>query len=159
VREWGIEQIVRDARIAMIYEGTNEIQAIDLLIRKTLPDGGAQLNLLLDDLAQDLQADHPADQRLLARLAQLRELLPALVAASTADAARPYWIASDFLRLLAQLGLQWAWSRIDAACGASSGSATGRWRAPALAVQHWIAPEFDMRLAIIRAALLQPAAA
>jgi alkylation response protein AidB-like acyl-CoA dehydrogenase len=158
VREWGIEQIVRDARIAMIYEGTNEIQAIDLLIRKTLPDGGAQLNLLLDDLALDLRADHPADQRLLARLAELRELLPALVAASAADAARPYWIASDFLRLLALVGLQWAWSRIDAACGAAPGGATGRWRAPALALQHWIAPEFDMRLAIIRAALLQAAA-
>ena len=35
VREWGIEQHVRDARVAMIYEGTNEIQAIDLLVRKT----------------------------------------------------------------------------------------------------------------------------
>jgi alkylation response protein AidB-like acyl-CoA dehydrogenase len=40
VREWGIEQIVRDARVAMIYEGTNEIQAIDLLVRKVLADGG-----------------------------------------------------------------------------------------------------------------------
>jgi alkylation response protein AidB-like acyl-CoA dehydrogenase len=39
VREWGIEQIVRDARVAMIYEGTNEIQAIDLLVRKVLPMG------------------------------------------------------------------------------------------------------------------------
>jgi len=43
VREWGIEQIVRDARITMIYEGTNEIQAIDLLVRKVLPDGGVAL--------------------------------------------------------------------------------------------------------------------
>jgi alkylation response protein AidB-like acyl-CoA dehydrogenase len=40
VREWGIEQIVRDARVSMIYEGTNEIQAIDLLVRKVLADGG-----------------------------------------------------------------------------------------------------------------------
>ncbi|HOF51901.1 MAG TPA: acyl-CoA dehydrogenase family protein, partial [Rhodoferax sp.] len=40
VREWGIEQNVRDSRVAMIYEGTNEIQAIDLLVRKILSDGG-----------------------------------------------------------------------------------------------------------------------
>jgi alkylation response protein AidB-like acyl-CoA dehydrogenase len=40
VREWGIEQIVRDARVTMIYEGTNEIQAIDLLVRKVVPDAG-----------------------------------------------------------------------------------------------------------------------
>jgi alkylation response protein AidB-like acyl-CoA dehydrogenase len=49
VSEWGIEQIVRDARVAMIYEGTNEIQAIDLLLRKTLPDGGAAMADLLGD--------------------------------------------------------------------------------------------------------------
>jgi alkylation response protein AidB-like acyl-CoA dehydrogenase len=41
VHEYGIEQSVRDSRIAMIYEGTNEIQAIDLLLRKVL-GGGAQ---------------------------------------------------------------------------------------------------------------------
>ncbi|MEY2783586.1 MAG: Acyl-CoA dehydrogenase, partial [Pseudomonadota bacterium] len=54
VREWGIEQIVRDARVAMIYEGTNEIQAIDLLVRKVLPDGGASMNALLDSLQASL---------------------------------------------------------------------------------------------------------
>ena len=44
VREWGIEQVVRDARVSMIYEGTNEIQAIDLLVRKVLADGGSGLS-------------------------------------------------------------------------------------------------------------------
>ena len=43
MREWGIEQIVRDARVAMIYEGTNEIQAIDLLVRKVLAAAPALL--------------------------------------------------------------------------------------------------------------------
>jgi hypothetical protein len=57
VREWGIEQIVRDARVAMIYEGTNEIQAIDLLLRKTLPDGGAALLQLLADIGAELGDD------------------------------------------------------------------------------------------------------
>ncbi len=43
IREWGIEQTLRDARINMIYEGTNTIQALDLLGRKVLLDGGARL--------------------------------------------------------------------------------------------------------------------
>jgi len=51
VREWGIEQIVRDARVSMIYEGTNEIQAIDLLVRKVLADGAAGLTTLIATLA------------------------------------------------------------------------------------------------------------
>jgi hypothetical protein len=43
VREWGMEQFVRDARINMIYEGTNTIQSLDLLGRKVLMDNGAKL--------------------------------------------------------------------------------------------------------------------
>ncbi|MDP2132888.1 MAG: acyl-CoA dehydrogenase family protein, partial [Sulfuritalea sp.] len=43
IRETGIEQYVRDARINMIYEGTNTIQSLDLLGRKVLMDNGAKL--------------------------------------------------------------------------------------------------------------------
>ncbi len=43
IREWGMEQFVRDARINLIYEGTNTIQSLDLLGRKVLMDGGARL--------------------------------------------------------------------------------------------------------------------
>ena len=43
IHEWGMEQFVRDARINMIYEGTNTIQSLDLLGRKVLGDGGAKL--------------------------------------------------------------------------------------------------------------------
>jgi hypothetical protein len=43
IREWGLEQFVRDARIAMIYEGTNGIQALDLVGRKLALNGGRAL--------------------------------------------------------------------------------------------------------------------
>jgi len=43
IAEWGMEQFVRDARINMIYEGTNTIQSLDLLGRKVLGDMGAKL--------------------------------------------------------------------------------------------------------------------
>jgi hypothetical protein len=43
ITEWGMEQYVRDARINMIYEGTNTIQSLDLLGRKVLGDNGAKL--------------------------------------------------------------------------------------------------------------------
>ena len=43
IKEWGMEQFVRDARINMIYEGTNGVQALDLLGRKVLGNQGASL--------------------------------------------------------------------------------------------------------------------
>jgi len=43
IKEWGMEQFVRDARINMIYEGTNTIQSLDLLGRKILGNNGATL--------------------------------------------------------------------------------------------------------------------
>jgi alkylation response protein AidB-like acyl-CoA dehydrogenase len=45
IREWGMEQLVRDARINMIYEGTNTIQSLDLLGRKVLHNNGATLRV------------------------------------------------------------------------------------------------------------------
>ncbi len=45
IAEWGMEQFVRDARINMIYEGTNTIQSLDLLGRKVLGDNGKKLKL------------------------------------------------------------------------------------------------------------------
>ncbi len=47
VQEYGIEQTVRDSRVSMLYEGTNEIQVIDLVLRKVLSDRGEMLRSLL----------------------------------------------------------------------------------------------------------------
>jgi hypothetical protein len=145
VREWGIEQIVRDARVTMIYEGTNEIQAIDLLVRKVLPDGGAALGGLFDTLAGELDTEH--DAPLLARFAALRALTRDLVAASQGNPTLPYEAADDYLRAVGLALLGWAWRTIAAAPGA----AAPRWSVPAAAARLRILPEFDLRAQILRA--------
>ncbi|MBN9331652.1 MAG: acyl-CoA dehydrogenase [Comamonas sp. SCN 67-35] len=56
IKEWGMEQFVRDARINMIYEGTNTVQSLDLLGRKVLGDQGAvlrKLGKLVEQLVQE----------------------------------------------------------------------------------------------------------
>ncbi len=50
IREWALEQFVRDARIAMIYEGTNGIQALDLVGRKLALNGGRALRTYMGEL-------------------------------------------------------------------------------------------------------------
>jgi hypothetical protein len=151
VREWGIEQVVRDARVAMIYEGTNEIQAIDLLVRKVLPDRGAGLSALLDDLRTELDPSHPADALALRQFAALDELTLELAEAGAQDGALAFWVADDYLRAVAMALLAWAWARIEAGLTPDLPELATRWQAPAQALRHWVLPEFDMRVGIIKA--------
>ena len=152
VREWGVEQCVRDARVAMIYEGTNEIQAIDLLLRKTLPDGAEALLALLAELGQDL-GQSPASQRTALALADFQtfvrdQLVPATRAAD-APADLAHWLADDFLRALAMLLMAWACTRIEQAPGAD----TARWTGSTNGFWRWVWPEFGMRMNMMKAAL------
>lgn len=59
IREWGQEQLVRDCRITQIYEGTNGIQALDLLGRKILGTGGAAAKTLIDEVLGFIHSSPP----------------------------------------------------------------------------------------------------
>ena len=54
IAEWGMEQFVRDARIAKIYEGTNGVQAMDLVGRKLAQNGGRAIRAFFDLVAHDI---------------------------------------------------------------------------------------------------------
>ncbi|MGB1374085.1 MAG: acyl-CoA dehydrogenase C-terminal domain-containing protein, partial [Aequoribacter sp.] len=59
IREWGMEQIVRDARIALLYEGTTGVQAMDLIGRKILGSGGKLLMDFTAIMDEFCQGEHP----------------------------------------------------------------------------------------------------
>ena len=63
IAEWGMEQYVRDARINMIYEGTNTIQSLDLLGRKVLMDNGAKLRQFGEKVKTFVEA-HGTDEKM-----------------------------------------------------------------------------------------------
>ncbi len=63
IAEWGMEQYVRDARINMIYEGTNAIQSLDLLGRKVLMDNGAKLRQFGEKVKSFVEA-HGTDEKM-----------------------------------------------------------------------------------------------
>ncbi|WP_049236170.1 acyl-CoA dehydrogenase C-terminal domain-containing protein [Moraxella canis] len=75
IKEWGMEQIVRDVRISQIYEGTNGIQALDLLGRKVVKDGGAAMFALLEEIqAAASDCDHQIGAATLKAAERVREL-------------------------------------------------------------------------------------
>ncbi|XKH59224.1 acyl-CoA dehydrogenase C-terminal domain-containing protein [Halomonas sediminis] len=73
IREWGMEQLVRDARITRLYEGTTGIQALDLLGRKVLMSQGETLKLFTKEIHQfcKAEADNPALKAFIEPLAKL----------------------------------------------------------------------------------------
>jgi alkylation response protein AidB-like acyl-CoA dehydrogenase len=81
IREWGMEQFVRDARIAQIYEGTNGIQAMDLVGRKLGMNGGRGTQAYLA-LVKGALAEAKTDERLAVVASPLENALDDLQAAT-----------------------------------------------------------------------------
>ncbi|WP_343616430.1 acyl-CoA dehydrogenase C-terminal domain-containing protein [Novosphingobium sp.] len=118
IREWGMEQFVRDARIAQIYEGTNGVQAMDLVGRKLGMDGGAVVEgffaLIEADLAKASGEAVPIAEAVTKALALLRTATQGL---KGADIDQSGGAAVDYLRLFALVALGWMWVRMAAAPG------------------------------------------
>ncbi len=125
VHETGVEQYVRDARVGAIYEGTNGIQALDLVSRKLIRDDGRRLQLFVERIRADLvrTADQPhaasMHHSLTAGLAALERcaqylLQPWLGPRDSAAAATP------FLKLAGLIGSGWMWLRMTAAATGNS---------------------------------------
>jgi hypothetical protein len=73
ISEWGMEQYVRDARINMIYEGTNTVQSLDLLGRKILMDNGAKLRAFGEKIKAFVE-EHGLDEQMSEFVSPLGEL-------------------------------------------------------------------------------------
>jgi len=111
VREWGVEQIVRDARIAQIYEGTNGIQAMDLMGRKVLRDGGRTLGALLDDLiVQPVDPEWRDD--VVHAFQRVSRVTSALVERSPTEPTLAGAVATDYLDLVGYTLYAWLWGRM-----------------------------------------------
>jgi alkylation response protein AidB-like acyl-CoA dehydrogenase len=118
VREWGMEQFVRDARINMIYEGTNTIQSLDLLGRKVLADNGAKLKkfgALVRQLIED-EGVNEAMAEFINPLADLGDKVTKLTTELGMKAfANPDEVgaaAVDYLRVVGHLVFAYFWARM-----------------------------------------------
>ncbi len=116
IREWGVEQYVRDARIAQIYEGTNGVQAMDLVGRKLPMGGGSVVEGFFALVAADLDVGGDIVVALKTReaLALLRDATTALQGAGVDEAGAA---AVDYLRLFALVSFGWMWTRMAAVEG------------------------------------------
>ncbi len=118
IREWGMEQYVRDARINMIYEGTNTIQSLDLLGRKVLSNQGAALKKFGAKIAA-LVAQEQGNEEMAEFLTPLAKLGQQMTQFTTEigykamqDADEVGAAAVDYLRVAGHLVFGYFWARM-----------------------------------------------
>jgi alkylation response protein AidB-like acyl-CoA dehydrogenase len=132
IAEWGMEQFVRDARIAMIYEGANGVQALDLIGRK-LPMKGGQPLMAFFGLIRAFLKENEGHEAL------KRDFLDPLKAASKdLQASAEFFMAegmknpnaalagaTDFMHLFGLVGIGHAWAQMARAAHAALEAGTG----------------------------------
>jgi len=130
IREYGMEQFVRDARIAQIYEGTNGVQAMDLLGRKVPEGNGRMVRRFVEIVERDLGsvAERPALRVIAERVREAVALLVRVTGTVMERASKnPDEIgaaAADYLRLFGLVAEGWMWARM-AAIGETKAASSG----------------------------------
>jgi alkylation response protein AidB-like acyl-CoA dehydrogenase len=163
IRETGVEQLMRDARITPIYEGTNGIQALDLLGRKVFGTGGKSVMMMSDRIREaitkfgSLPEVAPLAAELGKRLDQWGKLTMELGAAAMKNPEEVGAAASDYLQVSGYVTLGWCW--LAAAGVAAKKIAAGDaeadfYRAKLVTARHYfdrILPRIDSHAAAARA--------
>jgi alkylation response protein AidB-like acyl-CoA dehydrogenase len=142
IRETGMEQYVRDARIGMIYEGTNNIQALDLLGRKVLMDAGAKLGVFAALVKRFVEQDGSGQEMAefvepLGRVgSRVEKLALELGMAAMKNRDEVGAAAVDFLRCVGHYVFAYLWARM-AKLALTAGPSPGSFYAAKLATARF----------------------
>jgi alkylation response protein AidB-like acyl-CoA dehydrogenase len=116
IRDHGMEQYVRDARIFMLYEGTNGVQALDLVGRKLPQDGGRLLTRFLDPVMEFIEANDAEEMEpfitpLQTALEQLQVATGQIMETGMSNHDEIGAASADYLRLFGLTALGFVWAR------------------------------------------------
>ncbi|WP_236451328.1 acyl-CoA dehydrogenase C-terminal domain-containing protein [Stutzerimonas stutzeri] len=125
IREWGQEQLVRDCRITQIYEGTNGIQALDLVGRKIVGSGGTMYQAFVDEI-RAFVASAGADlseftEPLKAALDNLDELTAWVIDQAKANPNEIGAASVEYLHVFGYTAYAYMWARMAAVALAKQG--------------------------------------
>jgi len=158
IREWGMEQFVRDARINMIYEGTNTIQSLDLLGRKVLSDNGAKLKKFgkyVQDFVEE-EGVNEAMQEFVNPLADLGEKVTKLTTEigvkAFKDPDEVGGAAVDYLRVCGHLVFAYLWARMAKVALEKEGSGDPFYTAKLAVARFYFAKLLPETASLIRTA-------
>jgi len=156
IREWGVEQLVRDARITQIYEGTNGVQAMDLLGRKTIATEGKLLAGFFQEIDLYCQTVthetvEPYKKALLELLPKVTELTDHLLAQSLQDPHAIGAAANNYLHLLGYVAYLYMWTKMVAVSVDKDGDFYSRKCATGRVFLECLLPQADSLIKTIHA--------
>ncbi|MBK1873439.1 MULTISPECIES: acyl-CoA dehydrogenase C-terminal domain-containing protein [Marinobacter] len=130
IREWGQEQLVRDCRITQIYEGTNGIQALDLMGRKVVGSQGKLYELFAEDVAAFIEENsseeslRPYLEPLAAAFERLSDVTEHVIKQASDNPDAVGAASVDYLDLFGMTAVGYMWARIVKAAAPKAGDDT-----------------------------------
>ena len=117
VREWGQEQLVRDTRISQIYEGTNGVQAMDLLARKVAGSKGAMMHVFINEVNTYIDETSAENMEefilpLKQSIAELSELTQDVLRKSSVNPNELGSAANDYLHVFGYTAMAFVWAKM-----------------------------------------------
>lgn len=117
VREWGQEQLVRDTRISQIYEGTNGVQAMDLLARKVAGSKGHLVKVFIEEVQTYIESSHSEQmqeftQPLSDAIEELAKLTQDILSSAQANTEELGCAANDYLHVFGYTAMAFVWAKM-----------------------------------------------
>ncbi|WP_218698850.1 acyl-CoA dehydrogenase C-terminal domain-containing protein [Acinetobacter harbinensis] len=155
IREWGMEQCVRDLRISQIYEGTNGVQSQDLIGRKTIKCNGVFMNEYITeirDFANNLDADlNFIKDATLDAATEIESVTQFILKAAAENSEFSNAAAVDYLHAVGLLSFSYMFARMAKAAKAKEGEFYQNKLSLALYFVQRILPELSLRITKVKA--------
>jgi alkylation response protein AidB-like acyl-CoA dehydrogenase len=154
IREWGQEQLVRDVRIAQIYEGTNGIQAMDLLARKVAASKGELMQVFIDEVnayIEQTSADNMNEfiKPLKDANNDLAELTQHVLIAAQGNVEELGASANDYLHVFGYTAMAFVWAKMAESSLAQDSSGDEFYQSKIKTARYYFARLLPRRLSLI----------
>ena len=154
IREWGMEQCIRDLRISQIYEGTNGVQSQDLIGRKTIKCGGSYIAEYIKEIRAEVEA-LPTDLAFIKTATlnateQVEQITQYILEKAKTDQEYSSGVAVDYLHAVGLMSFSYMFAKIAAAAAQKDGEF---YKAKIRLAQYFVArvlPELNSRITKIQ---------
>ncbi len=154
IREWGQEQLVRDTRISQIYEGTNGVQAMDLLARKVAGSKGELMKIFIEDVREYIDTTSATNMEqfitpLKISIDDLESLTQEILLAASKNTEELGTAANDYLHVFGYTAMAYIWARMAEEAFTKEDSSDNFYASKIKTAQFYFAKLLPRRISLI----------